>query len=781
MQQLSAALAPLASVRQFIVCRFVPSTTRPGKTDKFPTNWRTGSVANAHDPAIWLSFDEAAQIAHQWGAEFGVGFVLTANLNRWVLDIDSCLQADGQWSPYSQQLCQYFAGCAIERSHSGNGVHVWGRGIVPEHACRGPGEIELYHTDRFIALGSDAVGNCDFDATHLLPSFVNQLFPPRQRGDVLNELADAPCAEWHGPTDDGELLRRALQSKSLNSTFGDRASFEDLWTGNVERLAKAFPDAINPYNASQADAALAQHLSFWTGRHGMRIERLMRISGLVRDKWLRDDYLPRTIAVACSQGDVLQDKPIEPPSSVVVEDDSGPVAPQMSPVEGNTFAGPAEQYELFKGCVYVSDANKVLVPGGMMLDGSRFKARYGGYTFSMDLVNERVERNAFVAFTESQAFRAPKVDSTCFRPLLPAGHIIKEAGRTRVNTYFDIQVPRKRGDPSRFLAHMAKLFPNERDRRIVLSYMAACVQHKGVKFKWAPLIQGFYGNGKSFLGTCLVEALGRTYCHLPRATEIGEKFNSWLFGSLLIVVEEILVQEHKAELMEILKEMITGEFLAKRAMQTDQVMQDVCCNFLVFSNHKNALLLARGDRRWAPLFTGQQSLDDINRDGMGGDYFPDLYEWARQGGYAVVTDLLHTYPIEPEFDPSGACHRAPTTSSTEQAIAASMGRIEQEVMEAIEQCQPGFCGGWVSSMALDRLLDAKGRGNSISPNKRRDMMRTLSYEWHPGLTDGRVNTVIMPDMGRPKLYVLKGSPAEQLIGPGEIARAYSLAQGGHGY
>jgi hypothetical protein len=62
-----------------------------------------------------------------------------------------------------------------------------------------------------------------------------------------------------------------------------------------------------------------------------------------------------------------------------------------------------------------------------------------------------------------------------------------------------INTPRKAGDAGPFLRHLAKLLPDERDRSILLAYMAASIQHKGVKFQWAPLIQGAEGNGKTLL------------------------------------------------------------------------------------------------------------------------------------------------------------------------------------------------------------------------------------------------------------------------------------------
>ncbi|HQT27149.1 MAG TPA: AAA family ATPase, partial [Burkholderiales bacterium] len=116
---------------------------------------------------------------------------------------------------------------------------------------------------------------------------------------------NGPCDEWSGYTDDDDLIRAACASRSISGAFSGRASFNDLWTGNADALARAFPateriDGLS-YDASSADAALASHLAFWTGKDAVRMERLMRQSALVRPKWDRPDYLRnRTIPHAIS-------------------------------------------------------------------------------------------------------------------------------------------------------------------------------------------------------------------------------------------------------------------------------------------------------------------------------------------------------------------------------------------------------------------------------------------------------------------------------------------------
>lgn len=100
----------------------------------------------------------------------------------------------------------------------------------------------------------------------------------------------SPCPEWVGPEDDDELIRRASRSPT----------FKGLWNADYGAICQAHSG-----DASSADAALASHLAFWTGRNCERVLRLMRRSALVRSKWVRVDYLNRTIQWACDNAQIV--------------------------------------------------------------------------------------------------------------------------------------------------------------------------------------------------------------------------------------------------------------------------------------------------------------------------------------------------------------------------------------------------------------------------------------------------------------------------------------------
>lgn len=457
-------------------------------------------------------------------------------------------------------------------------------------------------------------------------------------------------------------------------------------------------------------------------------------------------------------------------------------------VAGYQFKSPDMQIEHFHGCVYVQDQHCVFTPTGAFLKPDQFKATYGGYVFQLDDSREKTTTNAWTAFTESQLIRFPKAATTIFRPEYETGEIIREEGLSLVNTYVPIETRRIAGDPGRFVRLLEKLLPDPRDREILLSYIAALVQYPGVKFQWWPVLQGVEGNGKSAIIYALTFAVGSRYTHCPNVHEIaksGNKFNGWIKNRLFIGMEEVYVANRR-EFLEEFKTTVTNKRLPIENKGVDQIMGDNRANGVMCTNHKDGVPITTDTRRYCILYTAQQTKKDLERDGMTGRYFPDLYDWLEGRnayedlgigyGYAVVNDYLQKYQISDEFNPATNCQTAPVTSSTGEAVAASLGPVEQEILEAIEEGRPGFAGGWISSFALDRLLEAKRVARAIPPNKRRGLLQSLGYDWHPCLKNGRVNNNTVSDAGKPRLFIKFGHISANLQKPAEVVKAYDAAQ-----
>lgn len=822
----------LASYRQFILFIVVPDGD--GGTNKYPIHPTTGRKHDAQDSTVWMSCEEA-HAAVAAGMGHGVGFVFTLGDPFFFFDLDNALQADGAWSPLAVQMCEYFKGCFIEVSISGTGLHIIGTGTPQAHRCKPPAEIkahleqqyglgmELYHKGRFCALtGTGAQGAAAYQAQAQVEWLAGNYFPPTATAEDV-DWTDEPREGWNGPEDDAELIARMLGARgSIAAMFGARASFKELWGGDADALSKYFPPQKEwqDFDHSDADIALCQHLAFWTGCNCERMDTLFRESGLYREKWERLAYREHTVLLATARCNTVYGAaqlptatgeaptPVDPapvlgmaPAAPTPAAQPAPGA--LAPTEHETaaagslrdgfqFLGITQQQSHFTGCVYIRDSHRIFTPDGALLKPDQFKATYGGYVFALDLINDKTTRNAWEAFTESQAFHFAKAHEVCFRPECKPGELIVEEGYTLVNTFVPIITRREVGDAAPFLDLLARLLPDARDRSILLSYMAAMVQNPGAKFQWWPVIQGTEGNGKSALIRVLNHCIGNRYSHLPNAdamAKTGNQFNGWVAGKLFMGIEEIYVPQRR-DFLEAFKTTVTNDRLQIEGKGANQIMGDNRCNGMMCTNHQEGVPVTVDTRRYAIFYTAQQCKADKARDGMVGAYFPDLYQWlkgegrfapwGRNYGYAVVNNFLHQYEVAAEFNPapSGLCQEAPETSSTGAAIKASRGGIEQEVIEATEEGRPGFAGGWISSTAFDRLLDFHHMGSKIPPNRRRSVLRSVGYDYHPALTDGRVSNPI-PDPaghGKPRLYVKHGHLACNLHSPAEIARVYMEAQ-----
>lgn len=823
------ATAPLKKWRQWVTWRLEEKTGANGVKSlaKVPYSPVTGYGASTRDPKAWATYDEAEAYARKHGMA-GVGFVFTEADPFFFLDIDKAL-INGQWSQLAQQLCARLGGSFVEVSQSGTGLHLIGStgGQLPPHKNKNIGHgIELYTRWRFVALtGLHARGDMESSHGAALASIIEEYFNPASVEGGPAEWSNEPAPEWSGPESDDELLKRAFAAKpSAAAQFGGGCTFYETFTADAKALANKFPPSQpgQDFDHSSADLSLANHLAFWTGRNCERIERLMRKSDLARDKWdERPDWLEETILKAAGMvRTVYNDRykkdgttkpaPKEKPAPRLaeLETEAASEAPEIDDVSAadaftaqearqETVPNAAEpkkrttlipragglliesgQRKLFEGCVYVINPHRVVNPEGRRLNQSQFDVLYGGYSFMMDPDGEKVQPSAWKCFTESQMFSCTKVDDYCFRPEHPPGAIVDDAGLMLINTYVPAAVRRTPGDVSLYLDLLERQLPNERDREIFLTYMSSVVRNPGMKAQWWPVIQGGQGNGKTVHLNCMRYAVGPRYCHLvntDKMTRGQSNFNAWVDGRLFVGLEEVYATDRR-QFFESFKTTVTNSYLPVEKKGVDEATMDNRCNGMITTNHKDGVPLGAKDRRYCIFFMAQQTLEDVQKDGLTAEYFMRLRhwltgtgEWARMGtdyGYSCVAHYLMHRPItHPEFDPAQLAGVAPETSAKAEAITVSLGRVEQEVLEGLEDGTLGYNGDWLSSHGLQDFLKERGLSRHLPTNKRRDMLRSLGFDYHPALSasEGRACRNVPPLNKKPRIYCRMNSEAFSTI------------------
>ena len=257
------ALAELQRLLQWVAWKLEDDPNRD-KPRKVPVNPRTGKNAATNRPASWGTYQQAVDRAKRDDLA-GIGFVFTANDPYCGVDLDGCIDDNGNLKPwadgYAHKLNSY-----TEVSQSGTGLHVIVKATLPGGGRKAQ-QVEVYDRGRFFVWTGAHVPDS--------PTVLHE------RQELIDELlavhfgvkAKDPATPRHDPQpvnlDDHKLLQLAR-----NAANG--AKFERLWSGNV-----------NGYGSqSEADLALCAMLAFWTGGDAQRMNALFQQSELYRPgKW----------------------------------------------------------------------------------------------------------------------------------------------------------------------------------------------------------------------------------------------------------------------------------------------------------------------------------------------------------------------------------------------------------------------------------------------------------------------------------------------------------------
>lgn len=789
---LATSLAGMTAINQWFVWRLTPDQTKPGKFIKRPV-YPDGRVApmDAQVPENWVSYEMAtgqlsAHLGRLDGYRYALGFMLTEDCGYWFWDFDSCLNADGTLQPWPAWAYQNMPGAFFEYSSSGQGVHLIGRGApAPGHRTRptrewaaaNPGvDMEFYTSGRGICFGlsGQAWGSAD---THLKPQadyVVEQIFKPEQSVAVLN--GDGPRSDWNGPVDDADLIRRAMQSKGGSSMFGGKASFADLWTGNLQALAASYPTTPRAdglvYDPTGADFALASYLAFWTGCDAPRMTRLMWQSKLVRPKWTEHrTYLSElTVDSACKRtANVICDKPTVAKMDATVTIEAGTtrqeyfdlimssnddadlrneVIPQIAAdrsiasLDRDWLAAAVKKRMGDWGFpVSINDCKSMLrlqvvedEDGGVIPEWAHRHVYVMGTDCFFDLMTAEVmSRTGFNAQYERmmpqkpngdredaakwclQRWNTTTVGDTMYLPGKES--IFSHEGRWYANLYSPSTVPEialgyTQGGIAAieaFLRHLQVLcggrpavYAN------LLDWMAWCAQNPGKKCRYAPIIKGMPGDGKSLIINVMQAVMG-----FANATSVGAKlvcsdFGDWQEGSCVTAFEELMITGAKRyAVANAIKEPITNNTLKinRKGRPAGASIINVT-NYIAFTNFIDAVPLEDNDRRWWVIFSpfstlsGLASALGLSEQGLGAHY-DEIFDSLKDARRGEWRKFLTEYVVSENFKPNS---KAPHTDEKGEMQAGGEDVHEAVARQCVETGAIGVGQFVLSSSALTAAM-----------------------------------------------------------------------------
>lgn len=253
-----------------------------GKKDKFIISPIDGKWTSSKEPGKWVTFDAAMKYARENNCE-GLSVLLDKKYGITCIDLDKCIEAEtGKLNERASKLTEALSGTYIERSTSGNGLHIFVKDDILKDGRynmtsvdKAKGDLEVYDDKRIMSMTGDRISKTSrlTRAGSAATVYLRQELGERRN---VSSAGSTPRPTGSLTMSDGELVRWIQGSKQ-------GSKFNDLYHGR----------GVSG-NRSDDDAKLAHMLLYFNGGDKDQAFRIMRESGAYRpDK--PDSYYRATI------------------------------------------------------------------------------------------------------------------------------------------------------------------------------------------------------------------------------------------------------------------------------------------------------------------------------------------------------------------------------------------------------------------------------------------------------------------------------------------------------
>ena len=291
----------------------------------------------------------------------------------------------------------------------------------------------------------------------------------------------------------------------------------------------------------------------------------------------------------------------------------------------------------------------------------------------------------------------PDVSALVYEPALPTGRLTDG----RFNLHRQSVEPKeepKEGERLHLWHRLIReLVPDEQRRAWLESWLFYPIQNPGTKlYTMALLWSRMEGTGKSFVGELISRMYGINAYELNNPERLFEAFNSWGERRRFVLVNEIHSGDSRKRINR-LKNLATSETIEINIKNKPHYSIKDTINYLLTSNHEDALYMTDVSRRFAVFHVSETRLDKKFTD--------ELHAWKLSTAGSELLWYAQRYPILDSFEPHSP---APYTQDNADMVEESRSSLDQ------------YCCQILSTEKVDEETCRKTDWNS----------RPWVYAWH---------------------------------------------------
>lgn len=306
--------------------------------------------------------------------------------------------------------------------------------------------------------------------------------------------------------------------------------------------------------------------------------------------------------------------------------------------------------------------------------------------------------------------KCKKVDVAQFAPGKP--RFETRSGIRLINTYIDRRIqPTGSLNYKPWVDLLDWMVPDERERALLMDWLAWVYQHPDEKILWAPVLYSrAFGIGKTSVFNALAACIGKEYVSEPTQAELEDRFNDFAYGKLLVKIEELRSGD-KFHAAEKLKPVVANPTLSIRRMYQTGFSIVNTANVCASTNHLDALPVETGDRRWM-FIQCIEAQEEERRPKM-----KAFHRWLKRAGHDGIATWLASRDVS-AFDPKA---EAPRTVLRDVAASASVTVLDRAV---------GLCEAFDGVVLIsDAMIDELLAINNCDLSSRRYPIVAYSRGW----------------------------------------------------